>query len=103
MLLVGLSACGGPQEFTPTGDIPSPPAEFRWPDTAAADAYVLQVFAPDGAVLFESDRLERARFPVDDALRGTLQEAVRFEWRVRIYDGNRIAGHSDRHPVTITG
>ncbi len=95
--------CSGPRDFAPQGDVPDAPDAFVWPATKAASAYVIQLFAADGGVLFESPRLERARFEPDEELRARLREVGRFEWRVRIYDGDRIAGHSDRYAVNIAG
>ena len=98
-----VAGCSGPQDFEPRGDLPDAPDAFVWPATKAASAYVLQVFAADGGVLFESPRLGRARFEPDEELRARLREVGRFEWRVRIYDGDRIAGHSDRYAVNVAG
>lgn len=102
VLLVAGPGCGV-KDFTPQGELPDAPETFRWPATKAASAYLVQIFAPDGTVLFESPRLQRAELAPDEELRARLRAAGRFEWRVRIYDGDRIAGHSDRWSVRLAG
>jgi hypothetical protein len=97
--LAGLVGCGERPAFTPVGDVVQLPEAFRWPATGAASSYMVRIFGSDGSVIHESRPQRSNALTIDDDLRNRLNAAREFSWRIRIYDGDRIAGTSD--PVNV--